>query len=237
MKLIKVRDNQELSQLTGNLLIGLMLNSQTRYNLSITAGRTPKNTYDYMIPIVKNNSTFDNVHYYNFDEVPSTDPNFIGITMRDLKELYFDPAGVDPERIHHLNPSNYKEQDARILADGGLDAVLMGIGEDGHFCGNLPGTTKFEDLTVKVPVTDRYKESMASHYDDPALTPDFWITMGPRSIMNAKKLIMIADGKAKAEAIWNLVEGPVSEEFPSSILKLHPDLTVIVDEQAASKLK
>ncbi|BDR59075.1 glucosamine-6-phosphate deaminase [Xylocopilactobacillus apicola] len=236
MKIIRVANKKELNELTGEMLIGSMLSKQTRYNLSITAGNTPKGVYEYLAPRIKRNSAFDHVHYYNFDEIPSTDPNFIGVTMRDLKKLYLDPAGIDSKRIHHLTSENFENHDHNLLLAGGLDAMLLGIGKDGHYCGNLPGTTNFADQTVKVEAKGALKDLIGRHFSDPLLVPDYWITMGPKSVMNARKLILIATGTEKADAIWHLVDGPVENKYPSSILKLHPDLTVIVDEEAAERI-
>lgn len=237
MKVIKVKNEAELSELTGEMLIGLMLSKQNRYNLSITAGNTPKGTYEYLIPRVKNNPAFEHVHYYNFDEVPSNDPNFLGKTMTNLKQQYLDPAQISEDRIHHLNSENYKEHDARIAEVGGIDAMLMGIGADSHYCGNVPGSTKFEDQTVWVDASKgELHEKLSQEFGDPSLVPDHWVTMGPRSVMAVHKLILIALGADKAEAIWHLVEGPVDIKYPASILKLHPEITVIADEAAVSKL-
>ncbi|WP_338199841.1 glucosamine-6-phosphate deaminase [Lactobacillus rizhaonensis] len=236
MKIIKVKDKAELSVLTGEMLIGLMLSKSTRYNLSITAGSTPVMTYEYMAPQIKKSHAFDHVHYFNFDEIPSTDPNFIGITMRDLKKLYFDPAEISAKRIHHLDSSNYQVHDRKLAQIGGLDAMLLGIGKDGHYCGNLPGATNFEDQTVKVSAKGELRKKISGHFSNSKLVPDHWITMGPRSVMATRKLILIATGIEKAEAVWHLVAGPVDKTYPASILKLHPDLTVIVDQEAATKI-
>lgn len=237
MKLITVKNEQELSELTGELLIGWMLSKQTRFNLSITAGTTPEGVYRYLAPKIEKSPAFRHVHYYNFDEIPSTDPAFIGITMRDLNKLYFDPAKIDASQIHHLTSENYSEHDERLQQDGGLDAILLGIGQDSHYCGNLPGATRFEDQTVKVQATGALRTRISGHFDSPDLVPDHWVTMGPRSIMAARKLVLIALGSQKAEAIWHLVKGPVDSKYPASILKLHPDLTVIADEQAMKEVR
>ncbi|AXX65408.1 glucosamine-6-phosphate deaminase [Bombilactobacillus bombi] len=236
MKIITVNNKQELNELTGEMLIGLMLSKQNRINIAITAGSTPKGVYSYMAPRIRNNDAFNNVHYYNFDEIPSTDSNFIGITMRDLEDMYLNPAQISTSRFHHLNGDNYKEQDEKIKSIGGLDAILLGIGKDSHYCGNLPGTTKFEDETVKVDAKGELKKKISGHFENQSLVPDYWITMGPRSIMAAKKLILIATGSEKAEAIWHLVKGPVDNQYPASVLKLHPDLTVIADKKAMKEV-
>ena len=192
-----------------------------------------------MIPLVKDKAYFDNVHYYNFDEIPFKGEQGYGVTMQNLNKLYFDPANIKRERIHVLDWTNYETQDQRIAADGGLDFVLLGVGADGHFCGNLPGTTKFGDLTSHVAedATPDMVEVLLNEVGGVAeKRPDFYVTMGPKSIMQIKKLVMIANGPAKAEVVKKLVEGIVTEAVPATLLTTHPDFTLIVDAEAASLL-
>ena len=153
--------------------------------------------------------------------------------------MYFDPANIKREKIHVLDWTNYETQDQRIAADGGLDFVLLGVGADGHFCGNLPDTTKFGDLTSRVAedaTPDMVQVLLNEVGGVEEKRPDFYVTMGPKSIMQIKKLVMIANGTAKAEIVKKLVEGIVTEEVPSTLLTTHPDFTLIVDAEAASLL-
>ncbi|WP_418658166.1 hypothetical protein, partial [Clostridioides difficile] len=82
---------------------------------------------------------FENVHYDNFDEIPIKGEK-VGVTIRNLTNMYFREAQIPEERIHVLDENNYQGFDRKIEADGGIDMVLMGLGWDGHFCGNLSGT-------------------------------------------------------------------------------------------------
>lgn len=238
MKLIVTKDLQEMNEVAAQHLLGAM-HTQYRTNIAITAGSTPKGVYELMIPLVKDKEYFDNVHYYNFDEIPFKGETGYGVTMQNLNKLYFDPANIKREKIHVLDWTNYETQDQRIAADGGLDFVLLGVGADGHFCGNLPGTTKFGDLTSRV-VEDATPEMVQVLLNEVGgveeKRPDFYVTMGPKSIMQIKKLVMIANGTAKAEIVKKLVEGIVTEEVPSTLLTTHPDFTLIVDAEAASLL-
>ncbi|MGX7025927.1 glucosamine-6-phosphate deaminase [Vagococcus hydrophili] len=238
MKLIITKDVQEMNEVGAQQLLGAM-HTQYRTNIAITAGSTPKGVYEIMTPLVKNKTYFDNVHYYNFDEIPFKGEEGYGVTMTNLNKLYFDPAAINKEKIHVLDDTNYDGYDDIIANDGGLDFVLLGVGADGHYCGNLPNTTKFGDLTSRV--TEDARPDMV----DILLSevggveekrPDFYVTMGPKSIMQIKKLVMIANGKSKAEVVKKLVEGIVTEEFPVTLLTTHPDFTLIVDEEAASLL-
>lgn len=236
MRIIITKDYQEMAKVAKQHLLGVMFAKADRVNLAITGGKTPIEVYCQLIPEVKGKAYLDHVHYYNFDEIPYKKSNREGITISDLRELYLDPANIPAENIHVLDENNYEGQDERIRQAGGLDAVLMGIGTDGHFCGNLPGTTTINDYTARVDCNEDMKKELAGMYDDPADIPDYYVTMGPKSIMAAKQLILIANGEGKADIIKTLIEEDISSDIPASILKLHPNLTVILDQAAASKL-
>lgn len=238
MRVIRTASLQEMNEVGAQYLLGAM-HTQHRTNIAITAGSTPKGVYDVMIPLVKDKDYFDNVHYYNFDEIPFKDEDGYGVTMTNLNKLYFDPANISREKIHVLDWTNYETQDERIAEDGGLDFVLLGVGADGHFCGNLPGTTKFGDLTSRVDedaTPDMVDVLLSEVGGVEEKRPDFYVTMGPKSIMQIKKLVMIANGKAKAGIVKKLVEGLVTEDVPATLLTTHPDFTLIVDAEAAALL-
>ena len=115
--------------------------------------------------------------------------------------------------------------------------VILGVGADGHFCGNLPQTTKFGDLTTRVENDQRLKARILPEFHNVEEdVPEYYITMGPRSIMRARHIIMIASGEKKAGIIKTLLEQVVDQDVPASILTLHPHFTLIVDEEAASLL-
>ncbi|MCD1024155.1 glucosamine-6-phosphate deaminase [Enterococcus montenegrensis] len=238
MKLIIEKDYEAMSQVAANILLGLMSESR-RVNLAITAGNTPKRLYEIMVPQVKGRPYFENVHYYNFDEIPIVGSQGYGITMRNLNDLYFGPANIKKEQLHPLDETNWQTQDARLKEAGGLDLILMGIGADGHFCGNMPGWTKFGSETYAVDISDadEARESLAAEVDgNLSKVPNEFYTMGPKSVMAAKHLVMFANGKKKAAIVKKAFFGEVTEDIPSSILQLHPNLTLILDQEAASEL-
>lgn len=235
MKWIVAENYGELSELAAEMVVGEMLTKQKRVNLAITAGTTPIGMYERLTTKVKGKNYLDHVHYYNFDEIPYKSGKQEGITLSDLRRLYFSPAAIAEEQIEILNEKNYQQHDAKIASDGGLDAIVLGIGTDGHYCGNLPGTTRFTDFTTEVPCDERLKKIIVGHFEDPAENPDSYVTLGPRSVMAAKHIILLASGVKKSEAMQRFYHGKVTEAFPASILKMHPNITVIVDK-AAGKL-
>lgn len=236
MKLIIADTLDEMSKIAAHHLLGYMYQPK-RVNLSITGGTTPKHMYEILVPMVRGKEYFSNVHYYNFDEIPYRAEDREGVTISELRSAFFTPAGIAEENIHILDQHNYSKQDERIASDGGLDMVLLGVGADGHFCGNLPGTTRFGDRTVKVDCKDWPKEKLLDEFSgEVAHIPDYYITMGPRSIMAASNLVMIAAGTKKAGIVKQLIEGIVNEEIPATLLTLHPRFTLIIDKDAASQL-
>ncbi|MGX7025037.1 glucosamine-6-phosphate deaminase [Vagococcus hydrophili] len=238
MRVIITKNYEELGKVASQHLLGTMFASQERVNLAITAGRTPLEVYKYLVPEVKDKNYLNHVHYYNFDEIPYKDNKQEGITIADLRRLYLNPANVLEENIHVLDGENYENQDNRIQNDGGLDSILLGVGADGHYCGNLPNTTTVNDYTSKVTFEDNpdLEQVIIDHFIDPKDAPDFYVTMGPRSIMSAKQLVLIANGREKSGIMKSFIEGEITPDLPVTYLKLHPNLVVIMDEEAASEL-
>lgn len=209
MKMIITETYEEMSTVAAQHILGTMYENR-RTNIAITAGTSPIRTYKH-----------------------ASRP---GITISALNDLFLKPANIPAENIHALDENNYQAFDSMIKQDGGLDLFVMGIGADGHYCGNLPGTTTFQDLTSKVPCDERLKNRIGRLFTNKNEIPDFYVTMGPKSVMQARKLVLIASGKEKAAIIKEAFFGPVTPEIPASILQLHPHITIIIDKDAASEL-
>lgn len=237
MKMIIGKDVEEMSQVASGYVMSYMYQDRERVNLSITGGTTPQRMYEILVPMVKDKKQFQHVHFYNFDEIPYRKEDREGVTISGLRDAFFTPAHIKEEQIHKLDQFNYQTQDERIEKDGGLDMVILGVGADGHFCGNLPQTTKFGDLTTRVENDQRLKARILPEFHNVEEdVPEYYITMGPRSIMRARHIVMIASGVKKAGIIKTLLEQVVDQDVPASILTLHPHFTLIVDEEAASLL-
>lgn len=237
MRLIVTENYEEMSLVASHHVLS-HLTVLRRVNVALTAGNTPKKMYEQLITTIRGKSFYSLIHYYNFDEIPFRDRDREGVTISNLRDLFFTPAEIEEQNIHKLSHENFKLHDHRLEEDGGLDLIIMGLGADGHFCGNLPNTTRFHDATVEVPITaDMAKLIAQSEMNgDLSVVPDSYVTMGPKSVMMAKNLLLIVSGAAKAPALKQVIEGEVSEKFPASILKLHPSLVIIADKAAASEL-
>src|SRR5690606_14833119 len=124
----------------------------------------------------------------------------------------------------------------KIIADNPIDLQILGIGTNGHIGFNEPGAS-FDSETRKVALVESTIESNKVYFEHEEDVPRYAYSMGIKSIMASKKIILMAFGEHKAEAIKNMIEGPITEDVPASILQRHPNVTVIVDEEAGSLLK
>ncbi|HGF5508758.1 TPA: glucosamine-6-phosphate deaminase [Klebsiella pneumoniae] len=238
MKMIVTEDYEEMSLVASHHVLGY-ITAPRRVNLAVMAGGTPKRMYEHLTAAVKGKAFYDRVHYYNFDEIPFRGQSREGVTISNLRQLFFTPAQIKEENIHKLTLDNAAQHDRQLEEAGGLDLMVLGLGADGHFCGNLPNTTRFHDQTVEVPIHGEMIALIANSEmgGDISAVPDSYVTMGPRSVMAAKNLLLIVSGAAKAHALKQVVEGPVSVQVPASVLKLHPSLVIIADKAAAAELQ
>ena len=255
MKMIVTEDYEEMSLVASHHVLGY-ITAPRRVNLAVTAGSTPKRMYEHLTAAVKGKAFYDRVHYYNFDEIPFRGQSREGVTISNLRQLFFTPAQIKEENIHKLTLDNaahtldvdadevtigrkyYRSGESEYTINGQV-CRLRGLGADGHFCGNLPNTTRFHDQTVEVPIHGEMIALIANSEmgGDISAVPDSYVTMGPRSVMAAKNLLLIVSGAAKAHALKQVVEGPVSVQVPASVLKLHPSLVIIADKAAAAELQ
>ncbi|MGX8701677.1 6-phosphogluconolactonase [Caproiciproducens sp.] len=265
MKVCVTKTRREFDDMMAQMILKHMISDAPRVNLSITAGITPIEGYKILAAQIKDKAWFDNVHYYLFDDIyirgkktksfhevargekpelyPVKNPD-AGIVRENLDWKFFDPAGVKADHIHDITEENYETIDQEIERAGGLDMIIMGLGGDGHICGNLPGTVPDWSQTArKVPIhtttgTFKMVKSCLTEYNltDESLMPEFYVSFGPKTVLNARNAILIATGPEKADIVEKVLCGPVTREVPASVLQLHQHLTVLLDEDAAAKL-
>ncbi|WP_090580300.1 glucosamine-6-phosphate deaminase [Arthrobacter sp. ov407] len=150
--------------------------------------------------------------------------------------------GLTPARIHSPDGQTAdaaleaSEFEARIRAAGGVDIQILGIGSNGHLAFNEPPSA-FTSRTRVVELADSTRTDNARFFDSLEDVPTHAITQGLGTISEARHLLLIAHGHRKAEAAALAIEGPVTEQFPASMIQLHPKVTVILDEAAASRLQ
>lgn len=153
-----------------------------------------------------------------------------------------EPLGMDPARVRvpdgladDLERAS-ADYDAAIAAAGGVDLQILGIGANGHIGFNEP-TSSFASRTRIKTLAPQTRADNARFFDSLEQVPTHCITQGLGTIMEARELVLVAQGEKKADAIARAVEGPISSRWPGSVLQWHRRATVIVDEAAASKLE
>lgn len=240
MKIIKVKDKNDVD-ITAAAIILAELTKTGRRNIAVTAGSSPVGTYQQLkILINQQPSILKKAYFYNIDEMPNPDKeNSVGVTRATLDQILFTPLAIPEKQIVPLTCENFQSYDQQIEQAGGLDLMLLGLGGDGHFCCNMPKSTKFNLGTHKVIPQPEYPwyESFTKLYKTSNNLPDYLVTTGPKTVFKAKQVVIIAAGLAKAKAVKELVMGEVSTLFPATILQLHPNITVIVDKDAGSLIE
>ncbi|MBX3195507.1 MAG: glucosamine-6-phosphate deaminase [Schumannella sp.] len=152
-----------------------------------------------------------------------------------------EPLGLDPALVHVPGDDGGpvegagERYEAAIAAAGGVDLQVLGIGRTGHIGFNEPGSSLASRTRVKT-LTEQTRADNARFFPTPGEVPTHCLTQGLGTILDARHLVLLAFGEAKAPAIAGAVEGPVSASLPGSAIQLHPQVTVIVDEAAASGL-
>ncbi|MBP3929012.1 MAG: glucosamine-6-phosphate deaminase, partial [Peptostreptococcaceae bacterium] len=158
-----------------------------------------------------------------------------------MHENLFNHINIRPQNIHIPNGMTSdiefecEKYDTDIKTSGGIDIQVLGIGHNAHIGFNEP-TISFEKGTHLVDLKESTIEANARFFDSIDKVPKKALTMGTGSIFKAKKIMLLASGEGKAEAIYNTVYGKVTPEVPASILQFHNDIVLILDEAAASKL-
>ena len=211
--------------------------------LGLATGSTPIPTYQEMIRMNKEGILdFSKVRSFNLDEYIGLSPEHVCSYRRFMNEQLFDHINIDKANTHVPcgigadHEADAKAYDAAVEAAGGIDLQILGIGHDGHIGFNEPGAA-FELGTHCVSLTEETIEANKRFFDgDVNQVPKQAYTMGIKTIMQARKVLMVANGAGKADIVKKAFFGPVTPEVPASILQMHPDFTLVLDAEAASRL-
>ena len=240
MKIIRAKDYKDMSRKAANIISAQVI-MKPNCVLGLATGGTPVGTYQQLIDWYnKGDVDFSEVTTVNLDEyrgLPRENPQSYWSFMHDN---FFDHVNIDPARINLPDGTNLdaaaecKRYDEVIHNVGGIDLQLLGIGHNGHIGFNEPGAafvlgTHCVDLAQGTIVAN--KRFFDGNVD---LVPKQAYTMGIKTIMQARKVLLVANGAGKAEIIKKAFFGPVTPEVPASILQMHPDFTLVGDAEALS---
>lgn len=235
MKYIKVKTYEELSEKASQIIASQIVMKQNCV-LGLATGSSPVGTYKKLIEANKNGEIdFSEVTTVNLDEYAGLDGTNDQSYRYFMNTNLFDHVNIDKANTFVPNgmaadlAKEGEEYDARIKALGGIDLQLLGIGVDGHIGFNEPDEM-FVAPTHEVVLDESTIEANARFFASRDDVPRKAITMGMMSIMQAKKILLVANGENKKEILEKSIFGPITPEVPASILQLHPDVTFIYSE-------
>lgn len=241
MELIVAKSYEEMSRLAADVLAACV-SANPRCVLGLATGTTPIGLYaDLVADYQAGKLSFKDVTTFNLDEycgLEGTHPQSYRWFMR---HHLFDHIDIDLANTHTPDVACADEAEASaayegaIAAAGGVDVQLLGIGNNGHIGFNEP-CDEFSRATHTVTLTEDTRQANSRLFDSIDEVPTQARTMGIGTIMRARKLLLVANGPAKAAIVKEALYGPVTPQVPASILQFHPDVTVIVDPEAGALL-
>lgn len=242
MRFIVAKDYMDLSRKAGGFIFSqISLNPNSV--LGLATGSSPIGVYEQLIKWYElDELDFSNVKAVNLDE-------YVGLSNKDtqsyshfMHENLFSKINIKNENTHIPNgkatniDKECDDYESLICSLGGIDMQLLGIGQNGHIGFNEPNDifNKHTHLTGLTESTIKANERFFDSYGD---VPKSAISMGIKTIMAAKKIVLIASGESKSEIVYESFFGNITPKVPASVLQLHPDVTIIVDELAYKTIK
>ncbi len=240
MKIVICKDATEVAARAAEVM-QVVVARKPDATLGLATGSTPLGLYHNLIDAhLRDGIDYSRVTTVNLDEYEGLSPDNEQSYAYFMRHNLFDALGITPDRTHIEN-GLAADPDAECARYDALlerlprDIQLLGIGSNGHIAFNEPHTP-FEATTHLVTLDESTVRDNARFFTSMEEVPRRAFTMGLKHIMQAKEILILATGEGKANAVYGMVEGPVTTALPASVLQLHPSCTVIVDEAAASRL-
>ena len=233
-EVVIVRSAEEAGELAAGAIAALVAEKQDAV-LGLATGSTPLTTW---AALAARRLDLSRVRGFALDEYVGLPPghpeSYRAVITREVVE----PLGLTPELVRVPDgpvETVGADYEAAIAATGGVDLQVLGIGRTGHIGFNEPGSSFASRTRVKT-LTEQTRRDNARFFDSVDDVPMHCVTQGLGTILDARHLVLLAFGEAKAEAVAGAVEGPVTASVPGSAVQLHPHVSVIIDEAAASRL-
>lgn len=242
MKIIEAADYGSMCRKAANLISAQVILYPDSV-LGLATGSTPLGIYRQLIEwYEKGDVDFSGVRSVNLDEYCGLPPDHPQSYHRYMHDNFFDHINIRPQNIHipdGLAPDTEKacaDYDRTIEALGGIDLQLLDIGNTGHIGFNEPDVS-FDKTTHKIALKAETISANSRFFGSPEQVPKYAVTMGIKNIIQAKRILLAANGAGKAEILEKALFGPVTPAVPASILQLHPDVTVIADRAAMAAVR
>lgn len=241
MNVLIYENEEQIGIAAGNYMCGQVLQKPDSV-LGLATGSTPLKPYGQMIELYKKGVVdFSSVTTFNLDEYVNLDIKDKNSYHSFMHENLFDHINIPEESINFLNGNaedleqECKDYEQKIKNAGGIDIQLLGIGSNGHIAFNEPADC-FQRWSHVVTLKESTVQDNSRFFNSIEEVPTQAVTMGIGSIMQAKKILIIAIGANKAKAIKQLIDGNVTPMCPASVLQFHTDVTLMLDKAAASLL-
>ncbi|MCB2360417.1 glucosamine-6-phosphate deaminase [Clostridium estertheticum] len=241
MRIIVVDNYEEMSKKAA-LMVASQVMLKPDSVIGLATGDTPLGMYEELVKLYnKKEVDFKEVRTFNLDEYYGLDPENPQSYYSFMNKNLFDKVDISKNNINMPDGMVKDVNDFCLLYEnkiktlGGIDMQVLGIGGNGHIGFNEPNVN-FEAQTHLVNLDEQTIEANSRFFKSIKEVPVKAISMGIKTIMNSKKIILLANGLNKAEAIAKAVNGKINPSIPASILQLHNDVTIIIDKEAASLL-
>ena len=240
MQLVRVQNYEEMCEKAANRILQVVKELKSPV-LGLATGSTPTGVYKNLVSDHQQNGTsYKHVTTFNLDEYVGLGPDHSTSYYFYMMEHLFRHIDIPVEQTHIPNglANNPEEEclqyERKIEENGGIDLQILGIGRNGHIGFNEPGTP-FSAKTHVVELTESTREANSSFFDSKDQVPTHALTMGLSTIMKSKEIILLVNGKHKAPILHQLLTtNEPTPDLPASILKDHPNVTIIADEEALS---
>jgi glucosamine-6-phosphate deaminase len=241
MRVIVVENYEEMSKKAA-LMIASQLYLNPKSVLGLATGSTPVGMYEELIRLYESGEIdFSQAMSFNLDEYYGISKDKKQSYHSFMKETFFDHINIPedkrfiPDGLAEDVETECRNYDKSIIEMGGIDIQVLGIGVNGHIGFNEPNIN-FEAKTHLVNLDEQTIKDNARFFDSIDEVPRQAISMGMKTIMQSKKIVLLASGKNKADAIQKTIEGKITSDLPASLLQIHKDVVIIVDKEAGEKL-
>jgi len=241
---IIISEDAEKGSIAAARVIARQVKEKPDSVLGLATGSTPIRLYQELIRLHQEEGLdFAKVRTFNLDEYVGLAPTHAQSYFRFMQEQLFQHLNIKEENVHIPDgmaadiPKHCADYEAMIVAAGGIDIQVLGIGSDGHIAFNEPTSSLASRTRIKSLTQQTVRDNARFFDGDESQVPVHCITMGIGTIMEARMNLLLAFGEGKAEAIADTVEGAISAMVPASILQHHQQAKIFLDEGAAKNLK
>ena len=242
MLVILKRDYEEVSREAARIVAGAV-RAKPEIVLGLATGSTPLGLYRELVQLYRDGSLdFSRATSFNLDEYLGLSPEHPQSFHSFMQQHFFSEVNLPRERAHIPDGTisgNYdaycEHYEEMIKAAGGIDLQVLGIGRNGHVGFNEP-TSSLASRTRLKALSRETIEDNRHFFSDASAMPQCAITMGIGTILDSRRVLLLASGRSKAAAVAKAIEGPITSSVSASALQMHPDVTFLIDEEAAYSL-